>query len=71
MRKPTLSSVHYLMTLLGEWCVPLLLGFAVGIGLSAWRSLEDAKLIDEMVANYMRSMAKACVPVHEPFELEP
>ena len=51
---------RYLIALLGEWCFPLVIGIALGIGLSTWQLTEEADLLEAIFTRSMQSVVESC-----------
>lgn len=59
---------RYLVALLGEWCFPLVIGMALGIGLSTWQLTEEADLIEQIFTRSMQSVVESCTTSIDPPE---
>jgi hypothetical protein len=57
---------RYLVAMLGEWCFPLVIGIAVGIGLSTWQLTEEADLIEEIFTRSLQSVVESCTASTDP-----
>ena len=59
---------RYLVALLGEWCFPLVIGIALGIGLSTWQLTEEADLIEQIFTRSIQSVVESCTTSTDPPE---
>jgi hypothetical protein len=57
---------RYLVLLLGNWSVPVLLGIALGTGLSTWQLTEEADLIEEILIRSIQSVVDSCEASTDP-----
>lgn len=57
---------RYLVALLGEWCFPLVIGIALGIGLSTWQLNEEADLIEQIFTRSMQAVVESCTASTDP-----
>jgi hypothetical protein len=68
----TVSFGRYLFWLLGEWTIPVIIGIALGIGLSTWQLNEEADLIEEILTRSMQSVVESCeAPTDPPLTASP
>ncbi|WP_137974045.1 hypothetical protein [Pseudomonas sp. F(2018)] len=57
---------RYLVLLLGNWSVPLVIGIALGVGLSTWQLTEEADLLEEIFTRSMQSVVESCEAATDP-----
>lgn len=62
----TISFGRYLFWLLGQWTIPVIVGIALGIGLSTWQLTEEADLIEEIFTRSLQSVVESCTAPTDP-----
>lgn len=49
-----------LIALMGEWSIPIVIGIALGTGLSTWQLVEVADLIESTFTHSLQSVVESC-----------
>ncbi|MBD9426712.1 hypothetical protein IB232_15355 [Pseudomonas sp. PDM15] len=62
----TVSFGRYMFWLLGQWTIPVIIGIALGVGLSTWQLTEEADLIEEILTRSMQSVVESCEASTDP-----
>jgi len=57
---------RYLVALMGEWSFPLVIGIAIGIGLSTWQLTEEAELLEVAFTRSLESVVESCTASTDP-----
>lgn len=55
-----------LIALMGEWSIPIVIGIALGTGLSTWQLVEVADLIESTFTHSMQSVVESCTSPTDP-----
>lgn len=51
---------RWFLALVGEWSIPLVIGIAIGTGLSVWQLGEIAQVMDQAFADALGRVVLAC-----------
>lgn len=63
---------RWLIVLMGNWSIPVVIGIALGTGLSTWQLTEEADLIESILTRSMQSVVESCtVPSELPERQSP
>ena len=60
MQISRIRRARWFLALLGEWSIPLVIGIAIGTGLSIWQLSEIAQVMDQAFTDALGRVVLAC-----------
>ena len=67
-----LRVARFFLALMGAWSLPIVMGIALGVGLSTWQLTEEADLIEQVFTRSMQSVVESCsAPTDAPTSRSP